>query len=330
MLTAEADSAFSQYSGASEAIYNVTVKQLAKAQENTGLALAKDAETGVNVGTNTFAVNIGGQAHEITIDVASGDTNETVLGKMVSAINNAGIGVTAKVAAGSDEGSQQLVITADETGTGQAFSISDLSGNAVGSAGIDTVSTVAQDARYAVDGTDHTSETNTVYLDGGFVTATLMGTGEATLTIAPDPGKVENAATSLVSEVNSFVDFLESNKDYIHDEVLATVNGFISDHKKELEAMGITEEDDGRFVVNTDKLTSAVADNLAGVQEVFGGLDGVAIQLKNYASTVATDSPLNYAKEAEAMGADFADYFHGTSASMLQDMLQGALLNTFV
>jgi len=329
VLTATAVDAFSVDSGAAEATYNISVSQLSISQENTGLELDAAAPSVVSLGINTFNVNINGQDHELSIEVEEGDTNEVVLQKMAAAINDAGLGVTGEVTAGGVEGTQQLVITADRIGTAGSFTVSDVSGNAVTGTGADAVSTAAQDAAYTVDGTEYTSETNTIYLDGGLVTVNLKGVGESILTVTPDQKEVENAITAFVSEVNSFIDFLEANSDYIKDEVLSSMNSFITDHKMELESLGITPDEDGKLVIDTDKLATAVSDNLLGIKKTFGGLDGLAVQTENHAARIATDSPLNYAKEAEGMSMDFVDYLYGTSATMLKGIIQGMLLNTF-
>ncbi len=330
VLTATADNAFSADSGAAEATYNLSVSQLAQAQKNTGVALNSDDTGGIDEGTNTFHVNINGQDHEISIDVQAGETNATVLASMVSAINDADIGVMAEVAEGSVAGTQQIVITGNSSGSSGSFALSDISGNAVAASGANTTTTAALDAAYSLDGVEYTSETNTVYLDDGFVTINLKGTGDASLTIGPDPNKVKNTVTAFVSEVNSLTQFLESNSAYINDEVLASINGFIADHKNELEAFGITRGDDGTLEIDGEKLDTAVAENLSGIKDAFGGLDGLAVQTKNLSSKIATDSPLHYAKEAEGLEMDQTDLLYGTSASMLQNLLQGAILNTFV
>ncbi|RLB82873.1 MAG: hypothetical protein DRH17_04395 [Deltaproteobacteria bacterium] len=329
VLTATAVDAFSPDSGAAEATYNVSVTDLALAQENTGLALNAADPSVVNLGSNTFNININGQDHELGIEVVDGDTNEAVLQKMAAAINDASIGVTAQITNGSVDGTQHLVITADQTGTASSFAVSDISGNAVTATGADTVSTAAQNAAYTVDGTGYTSETNTIYLDDGLVTVNLKGTGEAILTVAPDQNEVKDAITAFVSEINSFIGFLENNSDYIQDEVLSSVNSFIAKHRGELESFGITQAEDGKLVIDTDKLGTAVRDNLSDIKDTFGGLDGLAIQTKNYTSHIATDSPLNYAKEAEGMSMNFVDYIYDTSATMLEGIVQGMLLNTF-
>jgi len=330
VLTGTAIDAFSSYSGATEATYNISVTQLAQGQENTGLELNAADSSVVNTGTNAFNVNIKGQDHELGIEVVEGDTNEDVLQKMAQAINEAGIGISTEVTDGIDEGTKGLVITSDYTGTDSTFTISDISSNAVTATGIDSVSTSAQDAAYKVGGTDYTSGSNTIYLDDGMVTVNLQGVGESSLTVAPDEEKVENAITDLVSEVNSFIDFLENNTDYIKDEVLSSINSFINDHKRELEYFGITQGEDGRLEVDTDKLATAAGQNLAGIKEAFSGFDGLAVQMDNYASHIATDSPLNYAKESEKISMQFADYLYGTSVGMLQKLMQGMLLDAYI
>jgi len=330
VLTATTIDAFSPDSGATEATYNISVAQLAQAQENTGLELNAADSSVVDLGTNTFNININGQDHELSLEVVEGDTNEDVLEKMVQFINEANIGVTAEATYGIQEGTKRLSITSDETGAASAFTTSDVSGNAVTATGADSVSTTAQNATYEVDGTNYTSGSNMIYLDEGLLTVNLQGVGESTLTVAPDKEKVKNALTDLVSEMNSLVNLLQTNSDYIEDEVLSSINSFINDHQRELESFGITQAEDGTLQVDTDKLATAVDENMAEIKEAFGGLDGLAVQLNNYASRIATDLPLNYAKEAEDLSLEFADYLYGASAGMLQNLLQGMLLNTYI
>ena len=69
---------------------------------------------------------------------------------------------------------------------------------------------------------------------------------------------------------------------------------------------------------------------LSGIKEVFGGSDGLAVEVNSYASHISTDSPLNYAKEAEDMSIEFADYLYSASAGMMTQILTGSLLNTYI
>jgi len=330
VVTATAIDAFSSDSGAAEATYNISVTQLAQAQENTGLELNAADSSVVDPGTNTFNVNINGQDYELSVEVVEGDTNEDVLQKMAQVINGAGIGISTEVTDGSEEGAKRLGITSDDIGAASVFTISDVSGNAVTATGVDSVSTTGQDAAYEVDGINYTSGSNTIHLDEGLVTVNLQGEGESILTVSPGEEKVKNAITDFVSEVNSFVDFLKTNNDYINDEVLSSVNSFINDHKGELESFGITQGEEDKLEVDTDKLAMATSQNMTEIKEAFSGFDGLAVQMNNSASRIAMDSPLNYAKEAENMSMEFTDYLYSASAGMLQNLMQGMLLNTYI
>ncbi len=190
VLTASAYDALSPDIGAEEATYNISVAQIAQNQENIGLELNKTDASGVNLGTNTYNISVNGQDYELSIEVMDGDTNEAVLQKMATAVNEAGIGVTAKVVAGSGTETQQLVISSDNTGLAAAFSVSDISGNAIAATAVEIVSSEAQDAQYTIDGTGYTSGSNTISLDDGMVTVNLKGVGESTLEIAPDANTV--------------------------------------------------------------------------------------------------------------------------------------------
>ena len=331
VLTASAYDALFQNTGAAEATYNVLVTQIAQAQENTGLELNKADAGVVDLGTNSYNININGQDHEFSVEVVDGDTNETVIQKMVTAVNEAAIGVTAEVVAGSGAETQQLVIRSDNTGLAAAFSVSDISGNAIAATAVEIVSTEAQDAQYTVDGTDYTLSSNTINLDDGMVTANLNGVGEAILEIEVDESAVKNAVSALVSEINTFIAFLENNSDYIKDEVLSSVNQYINDHHSKLESFGITLGDDSKLVIDHTTLAEAIDQNPEGIKDTFGGFDGLAVQFNNYASGQAADNPLNYAKEADNMNLYSMDQaYYSFSAKTTKNILEGTLLSVIV
>lgn len=121
-----------------------------------------------------------------------------------------------------------------------------------------------------------------------------------------------------------------NNSDYIEEDVLSSVNSFISDHRMALESFGITRGDDGKLEIDSDALATAVSENLSGVKDAFGGFDGLAVRVHNYASHISTDSPLNYAKEAENISIEFADYLYTASVGMMKQALTGSLLNSYI
>lgn len=103
--------------GAVNGTYNVMVSQLASAQS---LASQGYASSDAGVGDGSVTITIGGQATAITVD----SSNDTLSG-LASAINAAGIGVTAQVVnTGAPGAPFRLQVTSDATGAAQAFSVS--------------------------------------------------------------------------------------------------------------------------------------------------------------------------------------------------------------
>ena len=329
VLIATAYDALSSDTGATEALYQISVTQLALSQENTGNELNGTNASVVNIGTNTFSISIEGQVHEISIEVVAGDTNKDVLQKLSTAINDANIAVTANVTSGSSSvGTQQIIIKSDNTGISNDFLISDVSGNAITVTGANIITTSAQDASYKVDETSYTSVSNTVYLDNGMVTVNLLGVGDVDLTVAPDVNEVGNTITNFISELNSSIDFLQNNSDYINGDVLETINSFISDHKNELASFGIEVNSDGILEIDQDKLSLALNQNLGDIKNAFSGIDGLSIQINNYSSRIKSSPISNYSKES--LNSIFAKDFYNNLRNLNQNFTQGMLFDTFI
>jgi len=328
VLTATPWDAYSPDTGATEATYEISVSQLAQAQENRSTELNSTDESVVDFGANTFDININGQNHELNIEVGDGDTNEDVLNKIAAAINETSLDVTAEII--NNDGTLNLSIKSDETGAAASFNVSDVSGNAIAATSLYTISTESQDAVYSIDGENRTSGANTVYLDNGAVKVNLQGTGDATLEVAPDEADVYSAATSLISGINSFIDFYNENSDYIKEDVLSSLNNIIADHKTDLKSIGIIIDDAGTLQINADELTSALNQNPLAVKNIFAGFDGLAVEIDNFTSRVSSDSPLNYVKEADSLSKEFTDFIYDSSASQLKQLLAGSLFNMYV
>lgn len=123
---------------ASRGSYSLDVTSLASAQALASQAVFADKDS-ASVGQGTLQLSVGGKVKDITID----SSNNTLQG-MADAINEANAGVSAGII---DTGSgYQLVMSADDTGTANAVSIS-----ATEEAGAEGL------ARFAFDATDPTA-----------------------------------------------------------------------------------------------------------------------------------------------------------------------------
>ncbi len=329
VLTAAAWDAYSQDTGATEAAYEISVLQTAQGQENVSTLLIGSEASVAGTGTNTFNISTEGLSYDLSIDVSFGDTNEDVLNKIANAVNEAGIGITADISAG-DDGTVSLSLSADNTGADASFTVSDISGNAVSAAGLDVISSEAQNAVYSIDGVEQTSGSNTVYIDNGAVEISLNGTGDATLEVGTGITDFYDAVTSLIAGVNSFIDFFNSSSDYLTDDIAASLNNIIDDKSSELKSIGITADDSGKLQVDEEQLLSSIENDSAGVKDIFASFDGFAVQVNSLVSNIATDSPLNYAKESDSLSQEYTDLIYDSSATQLKQLLSGSMLDMFV
>ena len=329
VLTGTAMDALSQETGAVEGRYDFIVTQIAQAQENTGIELNQDDDSVANVGANVFNININGEDNELSIEIEDSDTNDDLLQKLASAINLAGLDLEAEVRIGESGESESIVLQGDETGQEDAFTISDVSGNAIAATGAANETTSAQNLQYSLNGESNSAGSNMIFINGGKVTVDIHDVGEAALTIAPDRNIVKNTVTDLVAEINSFISFLETNNDYIKNDIPSTLNGYISNHKNDLNNIGLSLKDDGSLEVDSDELSLVIEKDLSKIKELFSGFDGMANQLNQYANKIALDSPLNYMKEAEGLNDEFKIQVYSSSALMIQQLLQGKLFDRY-
>ncbi|ACL03828.1 Flagellar hook-associated protein 2 domain protein [Desulfatibacillum aliphaticivorans] len=335
VVTAQARDALSSESGASTGSYAVTVEQLATAQENTGTALANTEVSVVEEGIERFKMIIEDTEFLLEVKVETGETNYIVLGKIADAINEAGAGVTAQVVDGEADGTSALQLTSETTGNAGVFLLEDVSGNAAAATGAAIVSQEAQDSVYSINGEDYTSSYNNIYLDGGQLALSLKGVGEATVTVAPDSENATNAIQAFVGELNSFIEFLQDNEQYITGDVLNSLTSYIEDQKRGLAAIGITLSEDGYLQVDGAALSQAASEDLEGVQDLFAGVDGLAVRAANLTNQIGGALPLNYAREAASVTAsDLFDLgvYNSSSyilQSLLLDQVQGTVINTY-
>lgn len=191
--------------------YNVNVTSLAQSQALATRASFADRDS-TSVGQGTLTLSVGDKVTNIEID----GTNDTLQG-LANTINGAGAGVSAGVI---DTGNGfQLVLSADETGTANAVSIS-----AADSDGIDTDAAglsrfafndsmdadsglretiAAKDAEMEINGIAVTRATNTIenVVDG--LTFNLTEEGQSTVKVDQDTAAVAESVQEFVDKFNT-------------------------------------------------------------------------------------------------------------------------------
>lgn len=185
--------------------HEISVTQLAQAQryQAQNAFSSKNAGLGINE-TLTFTSSMG----SFNVSVASGDTLENIRDH----INAAEKGVQASIISGSDgSGNPQyfLTLTASETGTANAFTISGDTGNYFNMLQKDA----ALDAKFTFDGINVIRSSNTVsdVLDG--LELNIKATGDVTIDLTQkndDRNKaIETAVNEMLDAYNKVVTYLD-------------------------------------------------------------------------------------------------------------------------
>ncbi|NMT65248.1 flagellar filament capping protein FliD [Marinobacter orientalis] len=204
---------------ASRGTYSVEVTSLASAQALASNDVFDDRDS-TSVGQGTLTLNVGDKITNVTID----SSNDTLQG-LANAINDSDAGVSAGVI---DTGNGfQLVLSADETGTANAVSIS-VSGDTGGTdtdgqglsrfafntgmdAGAGLQETIAAtDAVMNINGVEITRSTNSFenVIDG--LTFDITATGTSTIKVEQDLGAVADRVQGFVDKFNSLQSTIDS------------------------------------------------------------------------------------------------------------------------
>ncbi len=190
--------------------YSLDVTSLATAQALASLDVFADRDT-TPVGEGKLSIAVGDKTADITID----SSNNSLQG-LANAINDAGVGVSAGVI---DTGSGfQLVLSANETGTANAASITatDSDGNAItdgsglsrfaytaGDAGGLSETIEATDAKMDINGITVTRPSNSFenVIDG--LSFDIKDIGTSTVKVSQDVGAVTDRVQGFVDKFNA-------------------------------------------------------------------------------------------------------------------------------
>lgn len=285
--------------------FTVNVTSLAKAQSDGSNGFA-DFDT-TNAGTGTISFTIDGQT--TAVDLSASATNS--LEDVRDAINDAGLGVSATIVnTGSDTDPYKLVLTSDETGEENAFTV-DLSGFTGGSLTAFSSLQAASDASITVNGLTVERSTNTFDDVVAGVSFTALSTGTATISVDADLGKIKEKIKTYVEAQKDLISFInneiavpeggtkgglfngESAVVSIKNQLLSSVSGggFPGGSISSLGTVGIELTADGTLSFDEAKFDAAAKENIDDVTKLLTTkgdfVSGDNISLFNTPETVA-------------------------------------------
>ncbi|NDU90624.1 MAG: flagellar filament capping protein FliD [Ferrovum sp.] len=321
--------------------YSVSVSQLAQAQSLVAAGQASETApigTGATTTLNFTSGTISGGTLSSGIysgatftpngsgtkSVTINSSNDSLSG-IASAINAAGIGVTATVVDNGSSTPYQLVLTGSSgvsnsmqiSVSGDATLSSLLSYNPAGTQDLTQVS-AAQNAQLTVNGIALSQASNTVSNAVQGLTFNLTGTtaSPATVSVAQNTGAVTTAVNNLVSAYNALNTAIQSVASYdsstntagplfgdpmvnnIQNQIRSILNTPISGTTSvysTLAEIGVTFQQDGSMAVNSSQLNTALATSPSDIASLFSTVGKATDSLVNYTNSSTSTQPGTYA-----------------------------------
>lgn len=299
--------------------YALEVTQLAAAQKNVSMGYV--AGTTFSGGDINFTVG-GVAAPTITFDPGS-----YTLQEVSTRINDAKLGVTATVV-NTTGGGQRLILTSDNSGTDNAFSLTstlvptdDPAGPTPQASLADadpTKGSVAKNAAMKLDGIDISSSSNqfTDTVTGLTLTAVKLGT--ATVTVQNDSAKITAAVQAFVDSYNAVATTIKTNSSY--NAATKTAQAFSGDATVRgiMEALG-----NARTAVPAE-LSSATYQALSDLGVTILQTGQLSLDSSVLAQKISTSST-DVIETLSAYGKAFAESVSGmqTSGGVLSNRIDG-------
>uniref|UniRef100_UPI004056FDBC flagellar filament capping protein FliD n=1 Tax=Agathobacter sp. TaxID=2021311 RepID=UPI004056FDBC len=288
--------------------FNIEVNRLASPQVNVGNYLKNDTLS-FPYGSYSFDLNTGSSSYEFQFSVNKTDTNQDILKKLANLINHSTLGITATIRNGTTgtggAGTSALALTSKQTGLAEGErclfditpAITSESKNAMQTLGIDKIYQEPKNSIFMINGTEHTSLSNTFTINNTFE-LTLKKTTENDSPVGVG-FKTSNEAIadnimSLIDAYNNILEVAEANKESeISDgnKLYNEVSGISKSRKESLASIGLIVADNGSISLDKEQLAAAIKPERA--ESTFGLLSRLKSIMGAKANKVSIN-PMNY------------------------------------
>ncbi|MBO4337972.1 MAG: hypothetical protein J5842_07845 [Lachnospiraceae bacterium] len=252
--------------------FELGVSKLASPQENLGNYLPSEEKIDLPQGAYSFDLSINDIGYEFQFQIREEDTNRDIQDRLSRLITNAEIGVDGEVLT-DDEGNSSLKLSSVKTGENPAgklvFSISDdntsQNNGIVDYLGLDRVMQHPSDAVFEINGVERSASSNTFTIDKQYE-ITLKG-------LSPEPdittqiglkGDVDSLAENIHSLAGSYNAFLDNTSTISNEHAKGSLPhselSYMTRHyAADLDAIGLTFDDNGRLRIDDEKLKEAAS-----------------------------------------------------------------------
>jgi flagellar hook-associated protein 2 len=277
--------------------FTLDVKQLATAQSNVGVDVTLADTTQLSVGRNYFDLTMDKETVSLIVKVSEGDSNETVLNKIATAINNADVGVNAVVEADETTGMGHLELTSKWTGAPiddeeRVFYLTNQSAeDLVSLYGLNQVAVAGQDAVFNFNG----AEEDTTYMYNSALIDDTVSLTFKQVTDGPISVAFDYDYDALSAAVEQFVAAFNELSRVAADSNYSAVQSYVSqmvtttkDNSEALANVGLTMDADHTMYFNSGMLYQTDMDELKSVlnQSSTGYTPKIAEEAQNLQSYV--------------------------------------------
>ncbi len=315
--------------------FSIVIERLASPQINLGKYIKSDTLS-IAPGSYSFDLNTNSSSYEFQYSVNDGETNRIIQNKLANLVNNANLGIRADILE-DGHGSSALQLTSRQTGLSENedFLFQIIPEAASGSVqamdilGINTITSKAQNSAFRLNGTDHSSYSNTF---------TINNTFELTLKDISPVG--ETSTIGFKANVDAVADNIQTMVD-AYNEIIQTAERYSSEHsqsnlllrdmsnasrhyKSELESIGLMVADNGTVSINKEILADAITPER--MKDSFDTLDN----FKNVIGSKAEDAAINPMHYVNKVLVAYKNPGHNFATPYITSIYSGMLLDNYI
>lgn len=285
------------YSNLPEA-FDLKVNQIAQNQINKGFNMNPNSR-GPRSGYYSFVIDIDNRLFEFQFNISDSSSNLDVLGKLVSSINNTGMGLIASVQ--QDSSSNNIYITMEtlDDSISSSFSIKDTA-SPNGSKGIsefyglNNITQKSKEAIFQINEKVHSSPTNYIVFNGSLKLSLKKSDSESSrIQYIPDSSSVLNVMNEFINSYNNIITAASeaSSSQKSTSKLLNSLNNITSQYSSNLESCGLIVKENGTFRLEESLAIQAINDG--DIQELLTENTGVIKDIINATKLIALN-PMDY------------------------------------
>lgn len=277
------------------------VNGLATSQENMGTYLA-DGTVGLAPDTYSFDVSINDLNYEFQFNINENDTNKDVQQRLVRLINNADIGIQARLDEGNARSSIRLFSqnTGLSEGKSEIFRITDdrtsKTSGAVEYFGLDYISRQPANSSFLLNGEERSTSSNTFTIGKMYeieLKAVSAPDTEVTIGLKTDTESLTDNVSALIGSYNTFISTASSyqSSERLSGRLVREMSRIAAHYQSSMESMGIRLGSDNTLSIDEALLKESASSSDGSFS--YDTLKDFASSLIRKTNQVSLD-PMNY------------------------------------